>query len=205
MLTPEKLRNIFHAISNTMTQEKDYLIELDQRNGDGDLGISMSDGYAAASRALAASDEQDLGRLCICAGKAFNEAAPSSLGTITAICLMGMARILKGYTEADSFLIGEALLAGTEKITEKAGSKTGEKTILDALVPAAKAICDNAGKGGKTALEAAAKAAAEGAERTADMPAVHGRAAYYPDKGIGIVDGGAVVGRLIFETIARNS
>ena len=205
MLTPEKFGDIFRAISNTMTQERDYLIELDQRNGDGDLGISMSDGYAAASSALDVGDEPDLGRLCICAGRAFNEAAPSSLGTITAICLMGMARILKGHTEADAALIGEALLAGAEKITEKAGSKTGEKTILDALVPAARAVCENAEKGGKTAFEAAAKAAAAGAESTADMPAVHGRAAYYTDKGIGIVDGGAVVGRLIFETIARNS
>lgn len=202
MLTSERFRDIFRAISIKMSEEREYLVELDQRNGDGDLGISMSDGYAAASAALDASSEQDLGRLCICAGKAFNEAAPSSLGTITAICLMGMARILKGHTEADISLAGEALMAGTAKITEKAGSKTGEKTILDAIVPAAEAIRNNADRGKETALLAAAEAAAEGAKSTAAMPAVHGRAAYYSDKGIGLIDGGAIVGKMIFETIA---
>ncbi|WP_296835127.1 DAK2 domain-containing protein [Marvinbryantia sp.] len=203
MLTSEKFCDIFRAISAKMAEEREYLVELDQRNGDGDLGISMSDGYAAASAALDASAERDLGKLCICAGKSFNEAAPSSLGTITAICLMGMARIFKGHTEADIALAGEALLAGTAKITEKAGSKIGEKTILDAIIPAAEAICSNADKGTETALAAAAEAAAKGADSTADMAAVHGRAAYYSDKGMGLIDGGAIVGRMIFETIAE--
>ena len=86
---------------------------------------------------------------------------------------------------------------------EKAGSKPGEKTILDAIVPAAEALRDNADRGERAALEAAARAAAEGSEATANMPAVHGRAAYYGEKSIGLVDGGSVVGRLIFETLTK--
>ena len=204
MMNAENLRGAFRAIAGTMAEQREYLIKLDQRNGDGDLGISMSEGYAAASAALDASAETDLGKLCVCASKAFNEAAPSSLGTITSLCLMGMARTLKGHQEADMALLGEALLAGTAKVMEKAGSKPGEKTILDAVVPAAEAVRDNADKGDKAALEAAAKAAAEGSEATANMLAVHGRAAYFGEKSLGLVDGGSVVGRLIFETIAKN-
>lgn len=204
MMNAENLRGAFRAIAKTMAEQREYLIKLDQRNGDGDLGISMAEGYAAASAALDASAETDLGKLCVCASKAFNEAAPSSLGTITSLCLMGMARPLKGSQEADMALLGDALLAGTAKVMEKAGSKPGEKTILDAVVPAAQAVRDNADLGDKAALEAAAKAAAEGSEATANMPAVHGRAAYYGEKSIGLVDGGSVVGRLIFETIAQN-
>ena len=49
-----------------------------------------------------------------------------------------------------------------------------------------------------------AEAAARGSESTANMPAVHGRAAYYGEKSIGLVDGGSVVGRLIFETLAES-
>lgn len=205
MMNAENLRGAFRAIADTMAEQRDYLIELDQRNGDGDLGISMSEGYAAASKALDANAEKDLGKLCVCASKAFNEAAPSSLGTITSLCLMGMARSLKGHDEADMALLGEALQAGMAKVMEKAGSKPGEKTILDAVVPAAQAICDNAEKGDKAALEAAALAAAEGSEATAGMVAVHGRAAYYGEKSLGLVDGGSVVGRLIFESLARNA
>ena len=204
MLNADKLRSQFHAIAKTMAEQREYLIGLDQRNGDGDLGISMAEGYAAASAALDANTETDLGKLFVCASKAFNEAAPSSLGTITSLCLMGMARPMKGHQEADVALLGEALIAGTAKVMEKAGSKPGEKTILDAVVPAAEAVRDNADKGEKAALEAAAKAAAEGSEATANMKAVHGRAAYYGEKSIGLVDGGSVVGKLIFETIAQN-
>lgn len=205
MMNGENTRSAFRALAATMAQQREYLISLDQRNGDGDLGISMSEGYAASSAALDASAETDLGKLCICAGKAFNEAAPSSLGTITALFLMGMARMLKGHQEADMALLGGALLAGCARVMEKAGSKPGEKTILDAVVPASEAVRDNADKGDKAALEAAAKAAAAGSEATANMPAVHGRAAYYGEKSIGLVDGGSVVGRLIFETLANDA
>lgn len=202
MIDADKMRRAFSAVSVTMAQQRDYLIRLDQRNGDGDLGISMAEGYAASSAALQTSTETDLGKLCICAGKAFNEAAPSSLGTITSLCLMGMSRVLKGHEDADTLLLSEALLAGIAKVMEKAGSKPGEKTILDSVVPASEALRDNAGTGSKTAFAAAAAAAKTGSEATADMPAVHGRAAYYGEKSIGLVDGGAEVGRLIFETLA---
>ena len=203
MMNGDKLRSAFRALAGTMAEQREYLVQLDQRNGDGDLGISMADGYAAASAALDNSVETDLGKLCVCASKAFNEAAPSSLGTITSLYLMGMARTLKGHAEADLPLLSEALMAGNAKVMEKAGSKPGEKTILDAIVPAAEALRDNADRGERAALEDAARAAAEGSEATANMPAVHGRAAYYGEKSIGLVDGGSVVGRLIFETLAK--
>lgn len=198
------LRTAMAAIAAKMKQERQYLIELDQRNGDGDLGISMDEGFNAASRTMNESAETDLGKLLICASKAFNEAAPSSLGTIMSLQMMGMARTLKGHASADAALLGEALKAGVEKVMDKAGSKPGEKTILDALVPAVDAICTHAGEGFDAALKAAADAAAKGSDSTANMPAVHGRAAYYGDKAIGLIDGGSIVGRMIFETLAQS-
>ena len=202
MLNADTLRAGFRAIAAKMADERDHLIELDQRNGDGDLGISMAEGYAAASAALEGSEERDLGRLCIAAAKAFNEAAPSSLGTITSFCLMGMACVLKGHEEGGMTLLADALDSGLAKVMEKAGSKPGEKTILDAVVPAGEALAAHAAEGDRAALAAAAKAAADGSDATANMQAKWGRAAYYGEKSIGLVDGGSVVGRLIFETVA---
>ena len=69
MLNADKLRSQFHAIAKTMAEQREYLIGLDQRNGDGDLGISMAEGYAAASAALDANTETDLGKLFVCASK----------------------------------------------------------------------------------------------------------------------------------------
>ncbi len=201
MLRVQTLRLAMAEIAAVMADQRQYLIELDQRNGDGDLGISMADGFAAASAFVKSSDEADLGKLLVGASKVFNEAAPSSLGTIMSLCMMGMARVLKGHETADTALVGEALTAGVAKIMERANSKPGEKTVLDALDPAARALCAHAGEGA-AAWQAAAKAAAEGSDSTAGMKAVHGRAAYYGDKAIGLIDGGSVAGRFVMEAIS---
>jgi dihydroxyacetone kinase-like protein len=203
MLDANKLKTAMQEISGTMAVNRQYLIELDQRNGDGDLGISMAEGFAAASKFVSESSETDLGKLLAGAGKVFNEAAPSSLGTIMSLCMMGMARVFKGHQTADAAVLGEAFTSGVSKIMERANSKPGEKTVLDALDPAARALCENASKGAVSALEAACKAAKEGSESTAAMKAVHGRAAYYGDKAIGLIDGGSVAGMLVFEAIYK--
>ncbi len=188
-------------INKTMQEQKDYLIELDQQNGDGDLGITMSSGYKAIYEYLNTCEETDLGKALLKASGIFNETAPSSLGTITSFCLMGMAKTLKGKTDATLAEIADAMEAGLNKIMEKAKSKPGEKTILDALYPAINALKENQAQSSKTAFSAAAKAAAEGSESTKSMRSVHGRAAYYGDKSIGLIDGGSVVGKLIFESL----
>lgn len=189
------------SISAVMDENKDYLISLDQQNGDGDLGISMSDGYRAFAAYLSTAEETDLGRLLMKSAMIFNEAAPSSLGTITSFGLMGMAKSLKGKTEITMNELADAFSAGVTEIMNKAKSKPGEKTILDALWPAAEALKASCGGDATTAIQAAYEAAKAGSESTRAMRSVHGRAAYYGDKSIGILDGGSVVGELIFKAL----
>lgn len=184
-------------IAEKMESHKEMLIKLDQQNGDGDLGLSMAGGFSA----LAGMDaqEEDLGRLFMQMARRFNECAPSSLGTILSFGMMGMAQTLKGRTEMTIAELACAMRGGLEKIADKAGSKPGEKTILDSLYPAVTAMEHAADA--DTAFCLAAAAAAQGSESTREMRAVHGRAAYYGDSSIGVLDGGSVVGRLIFETL----
>ncbi len=204
MLNKETLASAFASVMETMEKNKEYLISLDQQNGDGDLGISMTDGFTAVKNMMDQTEEKDLGKLFQKSSKTFNEAAPSSLGTILSIGFMGMAKALKGRTEAELPMIAEALSKGVQNIMDKAGSEPGEKTILDAFCPAVRALMENQDKDADIAFTAAAKAAAEGSESTKNMKAVHGRAAYYGEGSIGILDGGSVAGKLIFEGI-RNS
>lgn len=199
----DSLCKIITSISDIMTENKDYLVSLDQQNGDGDLGISMSAGYEAVKNYVIASEERDLGKLLMKCSSVFNEAAPSSLGTITAFGFMGMAKALKGKEEATFAECADALDAGLNKIMEKAKSKPGEKTILDALYPAIEVLKNSDGSDKVAALKSAAEAAAEGSENTKNMKSVHGRAAYYAEKSIGTLDGGSVVGKLIFEAIYK--
>jgi len=196
-----RFKGAFAAIAATMRKNRDRLVELDQQNGDGDLGITMSDGYSAVSRYLEGCEEKDLGRALMRCSAVFNETAPSTLGTITSFALMGMARSLKGREETDLAGLAAAMRAGLDHVMEKARSKPGEKTILDSLDPAIRALGERAGDGPEAALAAAAAAARAGSEATKAMRSVHGRAAYYGDKSLGIVDGGSVVGALIFESL----
>ncbi len=199
----EKLTQVFETISAVMTENRDYLIGLDQKSGDGDLGISMDEGYRAVREYLKKTEEVDLGRVFMQIASVFNESAPSSLGTITSFGFMGMAKALKGKEEASTEDIAFAFKAGLDRIMEKAQSKAGEKTILDSLCPAAEALADHAHEPSLNAYSLACEAARLGAESTKQMKSVHGRAAYYGEKSIGLIDGGAEVGRLLFEAIVQ--
>lgn len=212
MLNARTLSRIFSSISESIEQNRDYLIRLDQVNGDGDLGISMDDGFRAAAAFFAAAletgEESDLGQLLRQGSKVLNEAAPSSLGTILAFGLMGMAKRLRGSHEVDFTAAVGALDAGVQNMMDKAESKPGEKTIIDALAPGVEVLRDGAARAAgdaeaeKALLRDAAAAAAAGSEATRQMKAVHGRAAYSAERSIGVLDGGSVVGRLIFAAIA---
>jgi len=195
------IKGAIDCISAVMDENKDHLVSLDQQNGDGDLGISMSCGFLAVKEYLASASEEDLGKLLMKCSGAFNESAPSSLGTILSFGMIGMAKTLKGKTEASLAELAGAMDAGVRLIMEKAGSRPGEKTVLDALCPAVDTLTEHSGANCKEAFSLAAKAAAAGSQRTKEMRSVHGRAAYYGDKSIGLLDGGSVVGKLIFEGI----
>ena len=203
MTTRSTIAGVIASISALMTENRDYLVQLDQVNGDGDLGISMSDGFRGLSGWLDSATEDDLGQLLRGGAKVFNQSAPSSLGTIISFGLMGMAKALRGQSDVDFPVIAQALLDGVQNIMLKAESKPGEKTIIDSLVPGAEALLANSGLEPREAARLAADAAAQGSEATREMVAVHGRAAYSAARSIGILDGGSVVGRLIFEGIAN--
>ena len=189
--------NIFEKISGNV----ELLTELDQKMGDGDLGISVKTGFQGALRSVRETEEKDVGKVLGLAADVFNRDAPSSLGTILSFFMKGMAAALNGKETFDLVELADAMRAGTDSIMNKAGSKPGEKTILDAMVPAVKVVEDHSKDAPKVAFEAAMRAAAAGFEETRAMKAVWGRAAYYGEKSVGLLDGGAAVGKLIFEAI----
>ncbi len=192
-------KKVLTKIALIIEENKDYLIQLDQQNGDGDLGISMTNGFNSISKLSSESEVSNLGALIMPLAINFNETAPSSLGTILSFGLMGMAKQLKGKTDISVLELGEALDAGINNIMLKAKSKRGEKTILDSLIPAIEVIKDQ--HDNKDVFELAYNAAKEGSQKTKEMKSVHGRAAYYSEKSIGTLDGGSVVGELIFKGI----
>ena len=202
MIAISEIKKGISSIAKEMTENRDYLVELDQRNGDGDLGISMSEGFNALVEVLNMTEETDLGKVFRDLSKTFNESAPSSLGTILSFGLMGIAKELKGKTEVSRQEFSVALEKGLDNILDKTGSKVGEKTIIDSLSPGIESLLSSGSEEDKAAFQNAYEASKAGAEKTKEMMAVHGRAAYYGEKSLGLVDGGAVVGTLIFKGMA---
>lgn len=122
-----------------------YLISLDQQTGDGDLGISMDNGFKAVSDVCCVNaNTSDIGKLLFLAGKSFNEAAPSSLGTIISMLLIDAAKQLKGAEKTTLADFGNIMHKSMNAIMEKLDSRLGEKTFFDSVVPAVKALCDEA-------------------------------------------------------------
>ena len=195
------LVNVIKSISSIMNENRDYLIELDAQNGDGDLGISMSNGFKALVSFLENNKENDIGKVFMKMSSVFNEASPSSLGTILSFTMIGMAKSLKGKNKIELVDIAQAFENGIKTIMDKANSKLGEKTILDSLYYGVETLKNNVDLTPKEAFEKAFASASEGSENTRNMKAVHGRASYYGDKSLGVLDGGSVVGKLIFEGI----
>ena len=199
------LKDMLARISRTMEEHRVYLIGLDRVVGDGDLGLTMAKGFAAASEAAAADASGDAGRLLYQAGKAMSAAAPSTMGTLMALGLMQGGKALKGKTELSDSDIADFLAAYEEAVQAKGKAKLGEKTFLDAFHPAVAAFGKalSAGDGGKAAFEKAALAAEEGFRRARTMRAVHGKAAVKGEDSREMDDPGAAVAVLMMQAAAK--
>ena len=194
------LIKLLKEISDIMAENKDKLIEMDGIVGDGDLGLTMSDGFKAAYDAVSDGAIADAGKLLFAAGKAMANKVPSTMGSLMATGLKQAGKDLKGketLEDADVVQIFASYEAGVAKLGE---AKVGDKTFLDGLHPAVESLgeslADMAGK--------AADAAEEGFKATTTMLAVHGRAATRGEASRSLEDPGAKVASLIMQAFAKS-
>ena len=195
------LKAIVARIADMMTLKREELIRLDGAVGDGDLGLTMEKGFAAARQEAEGSSESDAGKLLVKVGASIARAAPSTMGTLVATGFMSGGKAVGGVgalglKETAAFF--EAFVAG---IMQRGKSKPGEKTLVDVLHPAAQALREAASAGAslEEGLRRCRQAAAEGLARSRDMIAQHGRVAYYQEQSKGKEDPGAVAADYIVE------
>ncbi len=176
----------------TMTrwaEATDELRDLDAELGDGDLGLTVGAGAAAVSTALAdLTDDATPADLLKAAAKAFSTANPSTMAALIGGGLLAAAKAIPDATEvgaAEGIAIGRAV---TESIAARGKSAVGDKTILDAIVPAVTAAADSDGD----RLAAAVRAAEAGVTQTTDLQSKRGRAAWQGERSKGKRDPGAV-------------
>lgn len=195
------LKTIFSHLKRIMDENREMLIELDSVMGDSDLGITMQKAFTAAHIEVQGFTGREAGQLMLKAGMKIAQAAPSTMGTLLATGFMKGGKSILNMEALSLSDLSDFFRAFTNGIMEAGKTKPGNKTIVDALEPAANAL-EKASVEGKTlpdGIQMAYMAAREGVENTKSMKAQHGRAAYYQEKSIGVTDAGATVGALILE------
>lgn len=202
----EYILNLLGAMKEIMAENREYLIELDSVVGDGDLGLTMSDGFAAGFEAAKATDETDIGKLLYVAGKSMASAVPSTMGTLMASGFMNAGKALKGKTEISLSDLYDFFNAYMEGVSLRGKAKVGEKTFLDGMDPAVQSLGDSVKKGLplQKAAQNAYDSAKAGFEKTNTMIAVHGRAATRGEASLTLLDPGAAVAMLMMEAFLKS-
>lgn len=184
-----------------MKENRDSLIELDSKIGDGDLGLTMVRGFSAAADTAESIADSDLGMFFTKVGLSIIRAAPSTMGTLLGSALLGAGKALSGREQLDG--TGFALLfrSMAEAAAERGNAGEGEKTLLDVLFPAARAVegCDSPDIWKRA--QAGLTQAKISLENTRALMSQHGKAAVFREKTIGLVDPGAAAACLLIEGI----
>ena len=134
IITHLEFKKLLKAWAEVMLQHKDYLIDLDSIVGDADLGLTMSEGFAAAYHAVQDLDETDIGKLSYLAGKAMSRAVPSSMGTLMSQGFMSAGKALRGKDKLDEQGIAKFFEAYFDGVKNLGHAELGEKTFLDGII-----------------------------------------------------------------------
>ncbi|MBW1660405.1 MAG: dihydroxyacetone kinase subunit L [Deltaproteobacteria bacterium] len=201
----DEIASMFNAASMRIRENIKELSALDAATGDGDHGTTMGRAMDAVEKAVSESAGSDLktllynigwGAMCIDGG---------STGPLMGSLFMGMSDAVADKESLDCEALAAMFEAGLAGVRKQTKAKVGDKTMMDALEPAVKAIreaCD-AGKSVPEALAAGAEAAMKGAESTKELVARFGRAKNLGERTLGHQDPGATSIALMFKGFAE--
>ena len=182
-----------HLMAETTVAQKQYLTELDSAIGDADHGINMERGFSKVAAKLQAGAYSDLGNVSKDVAMVLMQSVGGASGPIYGTLFMRMSMKLKGNSEMNLALFSEAFDAGLQGIRDLGKAEPGDKTMVDALTPAAEALHGALGEGKDlvSGLDAAVEAARKGMEETIPLVAKKGRASYLGERSAGHQDPGA--------------
>jgi len=205
--TGRALGAALRASATALIDATAHLTTLDQAVGDGDLGLSLARGSRAAVEALPSYPLDDPPAALRALGQTLREALGGTSGPLYATLALAVAgRLESAPSTGDPAAWADAFAAGCGRVGEVGGASPGDRTMLDALVPASEALTAalTSGQPPAAALVAAAEAAEAGAEATASLPPRRGRSSYLGDRAIGHPDPGAVAVAIWLRAIARS-
>jgi dihydroxyacetone kinase-like protein len=216
-LTAADLRSILGAVALDMQGHLEELRQLDAALGDGDLGITVqlaSGAMAAAAEADVAEggaalgrQTEDVGMMLATLGMSINKVSPSTFGTLLAAAFLGAGSVVRGKNSVGVKDLAAMGSGAVEGIKKRGKADVGDKTMLDALVPAVEVFKHALDSGGDAAqaFEVAVKAGEKGMQATADMIAKFGRASWRREDSVGVRDAGATALYYLIQSFARHA
>jgi dihydroxyacetone kinase-like protein len=200
------LVGVLRAAAEKVISGVDVLTRLDSTVGDGDHGIAMKNAMQALEQGLDRGGDGNKALLNSVAMSVMSINAGST-GPLMGSLFMGMAGAVGDAPEMDCAMLAGMFQAGLNQLQTITTAKIGDKTMMDALIPAVAAI-NNAAQAGAdvaAALAKAADAAQAGAESTRDMQAKFGKARNIGERSLGHKDPGATSMSMIFRGMAEGA
>ncbi|MET8743468.1 dihydroxyacetone kinase subunit DhaL [Streptomyces sp. NPDC004728] len=194
MLDADFFHRWMTAAAAEVSREADHLTDLDSAIGDADHGRNMQRGFAAVTAVLGEESPQTPGAVLMLAGRQLISTVGGASGPLYGTLLRRTGKALGDAPAVTPEQLAEALGAGVAAVAQLGGAQAGDKTMLDALLPAAEAL--------GTSFGAAREAAEGGALATVPMQARKGRASYLGERSIGHQDPGATSSALLIAALA---
>ncbi|WP_234539933.1 dihydroxyacetone kinase subunit DhaL [Streptomyces shenzhenensis] len=195
MLDADFFRRWMAVTAASVDREAERLTALDSPIGDADHGSNLQRGFKAVVAALEKDAPATPGAVLTLAGRQLISTVGGASGPLYGTLLRGTGKALGDAAEVSEAQFAEALRAGVDKVMALGGAAPGDKTMIDALVPAVDALGDGFG--------AARTAAEQGAEATIPLQARKGRASYLGERSIGHQDPGATSSALLVAGLAE--
>jgi dihydroxyacetone kinase-like protein len=192
-------------IASSIRAERDYLVQLDAAIGDGDHGINMNRGFDAVVIALSTEPDEPPGKLLTLAGKTLISTVGGASGPLWGSALRKAGRALGDGPTFDMAQLVDAIAAALASVQDLGAAVPGDKTMVDALVPAVAAMREGLARGASNneILRSAAEASEAGMRATIPLQARKGRASYLGERSIGHQDPGATSTSLILRALER--
>lgn len=194
---------VVRAIAQTAVDNETYFCELDAVVGDGDFGYSLARGFEVVLSDWDAMEYSDVGGLLKKTAIVLSKRIGGTSGPIWGTAFLRAGGALANNPEPSGEDVIAAMRAAIEGIKQRGNTDLGDKTLLDALVPAVDELEAALPDGAAKALGRAAAAARESAEATKGMVAMRGRASYTGERSRDSVDAGAVGIAVMFEAVSK--
>lgn len=203
-ITSTEVREWIGAYAADLAERRAELVKLDTAIGDGDHGTNMDRGMRQAVEKLEDTDDEDIGALLKAVGMTLVSKVGGAAGPLYGTLFLQMGTASAGQTELDLAGWTDALEAGVKGVQSRGKAEPGDKTMIDALLPALDALRSAADEGAELgdALRRSADAAAEGMRATIELEARRGRASYLGPRSVGHQDPGATSSQMLLEAAA---